>query len=421
MKVNENKFNIPIELLFDIAARENKKRAFLFVSRVIGKHIPIKPQVLNITGAILARLWALDRYSIKFNDVDVLIEGLKELLEDDIRDCVQATDKDKNKILKAVNAAERKITLGKRTLFIGFAETATGIAQAVFNSFENAECIHTTREEIAGINPNFVFKEEHSHAVNHMIYAPSKDYFSQFEEIVLIDDEITTGKTAVNLIKNLPGNNFGVLSILDWRTKEDMDNCKNITFSSLTKGTITCEKLSEVTGEASAKILSHSFNYKSVTLDYEEFYKGYVRATARFGIISDDNDGINNEMKKIASSLLKYRNGEKCLCLGEGEFIYLPCVIASYLGNNVYFHSTTRSPVYAQNKKGYGNRNKIELSSTNNNGIKYFLYNIPANFYEDVFYLSEKELKEDKKRELSNVFKTFGIDNIIFVSFVKEC
>lgn len=55
------------------------------------------------------------------------------------------------------------LSLPQKTLFIGFAETATALGHSVFASFaENAEYIHTTRENIEGISNVLHFAEEQS-------------------------------------------------------------------------------------------------------------------------------------------------------------------------------------------------------------------------------------------------------------------
>ncbi|MCM1988288.1 phosphoribosyltransferase family protein [Oceanirhabdus seepicola] len=421
LDIKDNKFNIPEDLLFTMSARENKKRAFLFVSRLIGKHIPIKPEVLKITGAILARQWVMDRYNKTYSDIDVLIEGLKELLKNDVFKRDESNELKSNIIKEAVKAANIKISLPKKTLFIGFAETATGLAQGVFNCFENGWYIHTTREIIDNSTPNFVFKEEHSHAVNHMIYAPTKEYFNNFEEIVLIDDEITTGNTARNLIKNLPGESFGVISILDWRDKDKYENNgQNIIFSSLTKGTVKCKKIDEVKGEELLKIKSYPNKHKDIKLKTPLYNENYIKYTGRFGLSYKESLDVEKQCKEHGAILNTYRTKERCLCVGEGEFIYLPCIISSYMGEDVYFQSSTKSPVFPLNKEGYGNKNKVEFNAPNGDKIKNYLYNLPHDFYEDVFFFSERELKEDTKTELANIFSTVGIKNITFVCFSEE-
>src|SRR5579875_921843 len=54
VKITENDYQIPPQHLFDMAARINKKRAFLFVSRVLGKHLPVHPSTPLLASALLA-------------------------------------------------------------------------------------------------------------------------------------------------------------------------------------------------------------------------------------------------------------------------------------------------------------------------------------------------------------------------------
>ena len=50
------------ENLFEIAIRKNTKRNFLFVSKLIGKHIAIKPSSLLYTGSLLANKFFEETY-----------------------------------------------------------------------------------------------------------------------------------------------------------------------------------------------------------------------------------------------------------------------------------------------------------------------------------------------------------------------
>lgn len=52
--VQRNPFDLPLDTLFKMAARINKKRSFLFVSKVLGKHIPVNPHVSLLAGASLS-------------------------------------------------------------------------------------------------------------------------------------------------------------------------------------------------------------------------------------------------------------------------------------------------------------------------------------------------------------------------------
>src|SRR5947207_1223592 len=52
--VEKNDYNLPLDDLFMMAARINKKRSFLFVSKVLGKHFPNNPNKGLLTSSLLA-------------------------------------------------------------------------------------------------------------------------------------------------------------------------------------------------------------------------------------------------------------------------------------------------------------------------------------------------------------------------------
>lgn len=82
-------------------------------------------------------------------------------------------------------------------LIIGFAETATAIAMHAAMQFpEDVQFLHTTRENSEG--SCLYFQEEHSHAVDQKLYL--SDQLPETEQIILVDDEISTGKTLRNMI-----------------------------------------------------------------------------------------------------------------------------------------------------------------------------------------------------------------------------
>ena len=430
LNIKENKCNIPISSLFTMSARENKKRDFLFVSKVIGKHIPMAPATMKIIGAILARLWVSEREGSLDYPTDELVNALISL---DASHVIENLDsKDQPKVMDNTNPTlnlgnfhdtlSTPIRLANKTLFIGFEETATGLAQSVFENFSNASYIHTTREKITSIEPALFFNEEHSHAVEHVLFPYERDFFSKFEDIVLIDDELTTGKSALNLIRCLPGKHFGIMSILDWRDANSYkmfrdEKSIDVRVCSLLKGDIKCAKSEDIVSDAiiippsSTKLIP----YTEHTFEITDGIEGYNRATGRFGLSSQDNPKIFKEINSISKVLEKERTSGNCLCIGTGEFIYLPCSISALLGDNVYFHSTTRSPVHARNIGAYGNKNKVSFQSPEDDTITNYLYNIPDNFYDQVFFFSEKSLTKEKKEELNRIFSYFHVKSLIFV------
>jgi hypothetical protein len=430
LSINENKCSIPLSKLFTMSARENKKRDFLFVSKVIGKHMPMIPDTLKIIGEILARLWINERESSNRYPTTELVQKLISLdvslkmedLELKTGQTIVKNHISNGNVCNSNSILDAPMKLANKTLFIGFAETATGLAQAVFQNFSNASYIHTTREKITSIAPALLFNEEHSHAVEHSLFPYKQDFFNDFEDIVLIDDELTTGKSALNLIKCLPGKSFGILSILDWRDASSykmFEDEKNIAVRvcSLVKGDIQCSKSKNIVSDAitippgSTELIP----FKEHVFEISDSIEGYNKSTGRFGLNSKDNSKVSFEIKSISEILKKERTTGNCLCIGTGEFIYLPCCISSKLGDNVYFHSTTRSPVHARNIDYYGNKNKVAFQSPEDDTVTNYLYNIPDNFYEQVFFFSEKPLLKEKKEELNRLFSYFHVKSIIFV------
>ena len=402
-----------------MAARRNTKREFLFVSRVIGKHLPMNPLTLNLIGGILARGWLEERENIFLEETQVLVNNLNYLQGRKIGQPVETS------ILEStIEILKHPIKLKHKTLFIGFAETATGLAHAVFNSFSNSTYVHTTREDIKNIEASILFKEEHSHATDHQLYPNDPNIFLEHEDIVLIDDEITTGKTALNLINKIEGNSFGVISLLDFREEEqehNFYNCKgkDIKLCSLIKGTIRLKKTGELdlVDKMESYLVKKEVSFTEVRINKGTFNDGYIMETGRFGCTSQMHKEFMLEVKDIGAKLKKIRVDDNCLCIGTEEFIYIPCVISSEMGSKVSFQSTTRSPIYARSLQSYGINNKITFKTTEDLETPKYLYNIPYGFYKQAFMFTEKPLEEDKKVEFAQIFNHYNIKNIVFVSF----
>ena len=143
--------DLPPDDLFALGARDNPRRAFLFVSQVLGKHIPVPT-------ATLARVHRL-------------------------------------------LAAKLPVDLPAPVLFIGMAETATALAQGVFEAWlathpaTPALYLHTSRLRVKGadICP---FEESHSHAAQQWLHLPAeRGLLNAAQSLVLIDDELSTGNT----------------------------------------------------------------------------------------------------------------------------------------------------------------------------------------------------------------------------------
>lgn len=383
MKINirENVYDLNLDDLVSIGYRDNNsKRNFLFISKVLGKHIEVKPDICKVTGFLLAStiLGVTKETSMLINYI-----------------------KDKNKGINVNEAMNLAYRTNEKLVILGFAETATGLGMAVASAIENSYYITTTREDIKGIKSFLKFEEEHSHATTHKCFPEDIYKLREADRIILVDDEITTGKSMLNIIKELKKTTgvkkYEILTILDWRNIEYRNLYKDfmrknkveIEVRALISGDIEIEDNNVYCNEKES-LLSEKMNVNSLNILSR---KGqYLKFTGRFGVYFDDIKKLEEECIRAANKIQEIIGyNKKILVLGHGENIYIPSRIASYLKGDVYFKSTTRSPIYCSNEKGYLINEKNVFY---HNGVKYYFYNKSRieEVYDKVILITEDDL-----------------------------
>ncbi len=165
--------------LMGLALRRNPKRAHLLVSRVLGKHIPERPETVYGVGLELGR-------------------RVRALLGDDLAD---------------------------RSVVLGYAETATGLGHSVADGIGSVTCLHSTRRPVRGVDAVGGFEEEHSHATSHLLLPEDPRLLGGQGPLVLVDDEFSTGRTVRNTIaalhRNHPRERYVVVALTDMRSSDD--------------------------------------------------------------------------------------------------------------------------------------------------------------------------------------------------------
>jgi len=355
--LNVNKSDFPLDELCGFASRQNPKRGFLFVSKVLGKHYPVKPSKMRDTYNVLAEKVGLH-------------------------------------------------TSNEPTLFLGFAETATGLSAGVFEAWKNFNnqdslYLHTTRYEFDH-KSLFRFQEEHSHATGHIVYEPKGNFdLGHYKTLVLIDDEMTTGKTAMNFIeqfiqlKNCKINKIVIVCLKNWMSEEAKQSIKNkinsikIEFVSLLNGNYQFIKNESYVCAVMPNVDSNSMNKDEIISD------NY----GRFGMNEVPEFDFSNYLEKV--------KGKKTLVLGTGEFSYMPFKLAEYLEKNgidVSYQSTTRSPILVGNIINH----KLEFLDNYNDNIANFVYNVAPGQYDEVLICYETNgtfnCNLDEKLNAKNVF-----------------
>ena len=308
--------------LFSFAERHNPKRSFLFVSKVLGRHIPVSPSKMR--------------------------KSYKELA-DQFPDNIEYP-----------------------LLFVGMAETAVGLAAGVFEEVikkhPESVLLTTTRHAVEG-ELLCEFKEEHSHATDHLLYFPQTEEalqrVKQAKTLVLIDDEVTTGNTLKNLTLALMNAGLDSLKQIITVILTDWSNdvltelvplpVKQI---ALMKGSWEWEKIEN----APTPIMPHA----NITA------KGKADLSLRqdWGRLGVTQTNQNEWVQQFQTT-----QHEKILVLGTGEFVYVPFLLAEYLesqGAQVLYSSTSRSPI------ADGLAIESSLSFTDNYGLNIpnYCYNV---------------------------------------------
>lgn len=436
VRLTRNPFDFEPQTLFSLAARKNKKRAFLFVSKVLGKHVPNDPFVPLLAGAALAVQFLSEFHGVEHVDTQAIIQALK-------------SHEDTETVYETV-IKRPLVSLPEESLFIGFAETATGLGHAVFSLFDKAHYLHTTREQIPLLASELKFNEEHSHAVNHRCYPLNAEFINTAKTIILVDDEITTGNTALNIIQTIhakfPKTNYVVLSLLDWRTAEERASFRKleqqldikILTTSLLAGEIVVsgdpvneqadlfnpsvrQEFYESPVYPEVKFLN-LMDRVSVVSEDSSGYKNvspYLLLTGRFGLSTLDNQRFLPLAREIGEGLKQDRSGEKTLCLGTGEFMYFPMLVSAYMGKGVSFHTTTRSPIYPFPLPHYGIQNGISFANPDELSTTNYVYNVPYKYYDEVYVFFERQVSRERLNSMLQAFGELGISRLVLVFGTK--
>jgi hypoxanthine-guanine phosphoribosyltransferase len=334
LEVNVDDARIDPDELFGFAERRNPKRAFLFVSRVLGRHIPVRPAQMEAAFTKLAAQ-----------------------IPDDLPGPV---------------------------LVIGMAETAVGLGAGVHRAYSatrsDAIYLVTTRHPV-GDDIFTRFEEEHSHASAHLIHRPVdadiRDAMLQARSLILVDDEASTGKTFINLYEALMASGLSHI--------ERVVTCVLTDWS---EGAVQ-NRIAAPTDQVS--LLQGSYRFiEDITAPLPEMPDVETVAAGEW-LLSPEHDFGRLGVRHVDDTLapgLQIKAGERVLVVGTGEFVWKPFLLAERLeqaGADVHFGSTTRSPI------AIGHAIEYALSFPDNYGlgIPNFIYNVRPGQFDRVLICTE--------------------------------
>ncbi|MFN4317474.1 phosphoribosyltransferase domain-containing protein [Acinetobacter parvus] len=317
--------------LLGFAERINPKRAFLFVSKVLGRHIPVSPSIMRHA----------------FTDLAKLVPG----------------------------------DLPEPVLVIGMAETAVGLGagvhQVLQQRYPEAIYVTTTRHPVHGAPLLARFLEEHSHAQDQLLYgSPDAELQQQIlnsKSIVLVDDEASTGKTFVNLIHALQQAGLNQISHVVTATLADWSSGIHI-------ADLNCQSVALMTGKWQWRDAEHPIQINMPKVDTVAFGAFDTLAQPTWGRLPIQDSG--------AHIRLAVQPDERILVLGSGEYVWSSFLLAEYLqqqGADVKFSAITRSPIAV----GHAIQSALAFSDNYGLGIQNFVYNINPQDYDRVLITVE--------------------------------
>jgi hypothetical protein len=340
--------DLPWDDLFVLGCRYNPRRGYLFVSKVLGKHWPAAPSAMGgIHGMLAERLAALG--------------------------------------------------LPKPLVLVAMAETAVGLGRGVFDRYsaladaDGLLFLQTTRRRLAA--PVLLTSDEpHCHAPAHTVYVPQGDpekgrILRGARSVVLVDDEITTGKTLRGLAAGLAraatcvrrvvmcsiasflgpagdGEGDAGLPRAARGSPDVVTGRPEASGVSLLEGRFSFRKTSDLPAPAGIRSEGGGGEEGAVALE-----------RGRLGLLP--GEGLPDVGRAISG--LGLPDGAPVRVIGTGEFLHEPYLLARELearGHRVVFQSTTRTPAAVAAGIAHAWRFKDNYGE----GLDNFLYNAPPGF-----------------------------------------
>ena len=328
-----------LDELIAFASRLNSRRGYLFVSRVLGKHIPVRPTRMDAIHAELAA------------SIDLF---------------------------------------GDTAYVVGMAETAVGLGAGVARHLGGLHAYsvfhHTTRFLVS--EPWLRIREAHSHADTLHMARLAEEPARAIEgnrDLVLVDDEISTGLTLTQLAGTLLAQpelthvkRLHIVSLVSWLT----DDARTQLLAALPGGV-------EV---RFVQLMAGTFSFTpdpayraSLPDDVDaDFCDVLLATTAQPGFAPlHEQDGLYGKVMaptraRSPEALLDRQIDASVphVVYGMGEFLDAPFLLALALekrGMNVLFQSSSRSPIALGDSVG----RRLTHPAPGGSDKMHFLYNAP--------------------------------------------
>ena len=375
---------VQVAELVGLALRRNPRRAHLLVSRVLGKHVPTDPRLVRAAGLLLGGLVAGD---LGETVAPHFSAGLRAALAEEPGAARALRDRALEAVVRMPDAC-----------VLGYAETATGLGHVVAEALDAELYLHSTRRNPAGAWQFGEFAEEHSHATAHRILPLHESMLNGDGPLVLVDDELSTGRTVRNTIALMhriaPHPRYVVAALIDLRSAEDdavlralaVELGVVITVVALARGQVELpldaqQRAAQLVAEHDAarqetaaqrgvaSVHAEKSGVRRVSLEWP----AGVPDGGRHGVLRAHRSQLEAALPAMGAQLaaaLTVPDGGSVLVLGTEELMHAPLRLAEALadqldarGIRVRSSTTTRSPVLAVDDSGYAIRDGITFDA----------------------------------------------------------
>lgn len=376
-QVDADPYSLGLDALVGLALRDNPRRAQLVVSRVLGKHLPVPPAVALEAAGRLAGLVG--------------------------------------------NVADPVV--------LGYCETATGLGHAVAQALgSGGYYAHTTRRPEPTVPAVLGFDEEHSHAVAHTLQLRDPGVLDDPDRtVVLVDDELTTGTTALNTVAALhtrrAHRRYVVATLLDLRTPDVREAFAaraarlgvQVDVVALLSGSLTlpADVMDRAADLRAALARVPAAAAPTGHGRVELLDGGWPAAVPTGGRTGTDLGGYDEPLAALADRVAGRLSGGPVLVLGTEELMWLPLRLAGLLRGEVSYQSTTRSPVLPADLPGYAVRRALRFPAPDEPGRTSRLHGLPDTPYADVVVVVDTPLPA--ARPLADALRPWATGSVLVV------
>ncbi len=366
--------------LIQVGRRVNPKRDVLFVSTVLGKHLSVLPATLLAAGMALGAR------------VEAEIGGTDPTADEDRLRAALGGD-----LLSPPDVGPNPQAAVRATV-IGFAETATALGHAVRRRLGPGPISHTTRRPVDRA-PIVRCVEAHSHAVDHAVHHADPAFLADPAPVVIVDDEMTTGATALGLVEAIEAvhhrDRYVLASLVDWR---DAEARARLDEAAVRLGThiesVTLLDAEADIGEA-PPLPTFADAAPGPPPRISRTVLDLGPPTARTGWTADHQRSLDDRVAEAMAPLAEARRGPRALVLGTEELMYVPALVALHLGPGTVTRSTTRSPIVPADVDGYPIHDRSTFPSVDGLDGPRYLYDLGDDRVDDVILVVDVAVPDD--------------------------